>query len=93
MSQKKYVIDDQNMDELKVIMRSIFLQYSNFQFQDIQGQVSELNDRAVDYASQQILGEISGYLNYKRDASSIHTLMERPTYLSNDNTLELKHFF
>jgi hypothetical protein len=93
LSDRKYVIDDQNTDVLKVIMRSIFLQFSNFQFENIEGQVSEINERVIDYASQQILGEITGYLKYKTDASTMHTLMERPVYLHNDNTIELKHFF
>lgn len=90
---KKYVIDDQNLDVLKVIMRSIFLQYSNFQFDHIQHQVQELNERVIEYCSKQILGEIDGYLKYKATASSLYTPMENPVYLHNDHTIELKHFF
>jgi len=44
LSDRKYVIDNQNTDVLKVIMRSIFLQFSNFQFENIEGQVSEINE-------------------------------------------------
>lgn len=93
LSQQKYVIDDQDMDTLKVIMRSIFLQYSKFQFENIAQQVSHLNQMVIDYSSQSIFGEIQGYLKYKQDASSMYTLMERPVYLHNDNSLELKRFF
>ena len=93
MSQQKYVIDDQDMDTLKVIMRSIFLQYSKFQFENIAQQVSHLNQMVIDSSSQTIFGEIQGYLKYKQDASSMYTLMERPVYLHNDNSLELKRFF
>lgn len=93
LSQQKYVIDDQDMDTLKVIMRSIFLQYSKFQFENIAQQVSHLNKMVIDYSSQSIFGEIQGYLKYKQDASSMYTLMERPVYLHNDNSLELKRFF
>ncbi|ADX06307.1 hypothetical protein 162300262 [Organic Lake phycodnavirus 2] len=93
MSQQKYVIDDQNMDVLKVIMRSIFLQYSKFQFDNIKQQVDEMNVMVVEYSSNNIFGEIQGYLKYKKDASNMYTLMDRPVYLHNDNSLELKNFF
>lgn len=93
LSQQKYVIDDQNMDVLKVIMRSIFLQYSKFQFDNIKQQVDEMNVMVVDYSSNNIYGEIQGYLKYKKDASNMYTLMDRPVYLHNDNSLELKNFF
>lgn len=93
LSQQKYVIDDQNMDVLKVIMRSIFLQYSKFRFDNIKQQVDEMNVMVVDYSSNNIYGEIQGYLKYKKDASNMYTLMDRPVYLHNDNSLELKNFF
>jgi len=93
LSQQKYVIDDQNMDVLKVIMRSIFLQYSKFQFDNIKQQVDEMNVMVVEYSSNNIFGEIQGYLKYKKDASNMYTLMDRPVYLHNDNSLELKNFF
>lgn len=93
LSQKKYVIDDQDTDVLKVIMRSIFLQYSKFQFEHIKQQVDHLNAMVVEYSSNNIYGEINGYLKYKKDASNMYTLMDRPVYLHNDNSLELKTFF
>ena len=93
LSQNKYVIDDQDMDTLKVIMRSIFLQYSKFQFDNILQQVDHLNKMVIEYSSKTIFGEIQGYLKYKHDASNMYTLMERPVYLHNDNSLELKRFF
>ena len=71
LSQKKYVIDDQNMDTLKVIMRSIFLQYSNFNNKKIREQIEKLNQMVVDYCSKSIYGEIKGYLKYNEDASNV----------------------
>jgi hypothetical protein len=93
LSQHKYVIDDQDTDVLKVIMRSIFLQYSKFQFENIKKQIDHLNSMVIEYSSNNIFGEIHGYLKYKEDASNMYTLMDRPVYLHNDNTLELKTFF
>jgi hypothetical protein len=88
-----YVIDDQDLDVLKVIMRSIFLQYSKFDFHDIKRQVSQLNEMVVDTSAHIIDGEIKGYLKYKSDASNMHVPIDRPVYLHNDNSLELKRFF
>lgn len=93
LSERMYVIDNQNMDALKVIMRSIFLQYSKFKFDDISEQVNQLNDMVIEYSSNSIFGEIKGYLKYKEDASNMYTLMDHPVYLHNDNSLELKTFF
>ena len=93
LSERMYVIDNQNMDALKVIMRSIFLQYSKFKFDDIAEQVNQLNDMVIEYCSNSIFGEIKGYLKYKEDASNMYTLMDHPVYLHNDNSLELKTFF
>jgi len=93
LSQNKYVIDDQDMNTLKVIMRSIFLQYSKFQFDNIGKQIEHLNKMVIDYSSNNIYGEIQGYLKYKHDASNMYTPIERPIYLHNDNSLELKRFF
>ena len=93
ISNKKYVIDDQNIDTLKVIMRSFFLQYSEFGLTNIKEQVEKLNEMVVNYCAPNIYGEILGYLQYKKDASTMYKPMERPQYLHNDNTLELKNFF
>ena len=81
------------MNTLKVIMRSIFLQYSKFQFDNIGKQIEHLNKMVIDYSSNNIYGEIQGYLKYKHDASNMYTPIERPIYLHNDNSLELKRFF
>jgi len=93
LSEHKYVIDDQNIDTLKVIMRGIYLQYSKFHFTNIKEQIESLNQQVVDYSASNIFGEIQGYIKYKHDASNMHVPNELPVYLHNDNTLELKNFF
>jgi hypothetical protein len=93
LSKSKYVIDDQDTDVLKVIMRSIFLQYSKFNFDNIKEQINQLNHMVIEYSSNSIHNEIIGYIKYKSDASNMHIPIARPIYLHNDNTLELKRFF
>ena len=54
------MIDDQNIDTLKVIMRSFFLQYSEFGLTNIKEQVEKLNEMVVNYCAPNIYGEILG---------------------------------
>ena len=89
-----YVIGEQNCDELQIIMRSVFLQYSKNVAQDIPGQIKTLNDFVLNYAVNQVYGEAEGYMKYKRDASTLVVPLSTPilTY-SNDKQLELKPWF
>ena len=93
-SNGQYVIGEQSGDELKIIMRSIFLQHSKNLAVDIPGQIQTLNDLVLNYAVNQVYGEADGYMKYKRDASTLVIPLSTPilTY-SNDKQLELKHWF
>ena len=93
-SNGQYVIGEQNCDELKIIMRSVFLQYSKNLAVDIPGQIEKLNKYVLIYSVNQVYGEADGYMKYKRDASNMYTVMTWPAY---DNvkgkTLEMKPWF
>jgi len=89
-----YVIGEQNCDELQIIMRSVFLQYSKNVAQDIPGQIKTLNDFVLNYAVNQVYGEAEGYMKYKRDASTLVVPLSTPILsYSNDKQLELKPWF
>ena len=93
-SNKQYVIGEQNPDELQIIMRSIFLQYSKNLPDNIPEQINDLNKNVFDYAINQVYGEADGYMKYKRDASTMWTPMAMPVLsYSNDKQLELKKWF
>jgi hypothetical protein len=89
---RKYVIDNQDIPTLKTIMRSIFLQYSKLNHNKVQEDINELNRLVINYCTKNIIGEIESYLKYKRDVSTIAMPIEHPVYLHNDNTLEFKRF-
>ena len=72
------VIAEQNEDILKVIMRSIFLQYSANDSTNITQQIIALNKQVTNFAVPKIIGELIGYLNYKKDVSTMHVPMELP---------------
>lgn len=93
-SNSQYLIDSQSCDELKIIMRSIFLQNSQNLPNNIRSQIQVLNNMVVNYGIEQIYSEAISYLKYKRDASYMYTLLPRPILSSNkNNILELKPFF
>ena len=93
-SNNQYVIGEQNVDELPIIMRSIFLQNSRNLAQRIPDQIRQLNQLVLDYAVPQVHGEAEGYMKYKRDASTLVVPLAHPVLsYSNSKTLELKHWF
>jgi len=94
MSNQQYVIDSQNCDTLKIIMRSVFLQSSTNLPNRIAEQIQSLNDLVVKYCIKQIYSEAQSYINYKRDVSTMYTPIDRPTQPDyNNKTLELKPWF
>ena len=93
-SNNQYLIDPQSCDELKIIMRSIFLQNAQNLPDNIKSQIEGLNRMVVNYGVEQIYNEAVSYLKYKRDASYMYTPLDRPVLSSNkNNILELKTFF
>ena len=93
-SNGQYRIGQQNCDTLKVIMRSIFLQYSANKPNDIQQQVHELNKMVLEYCIQQVYSEAQGYMQYINDVSTLVVPIAHPVMTSqNDRQLELKSWF
>jgi hypothetical protein len=93
-SNGQYVIGPQDCDTLKIIMRSIFLQYSANKPNNIYEQVNELNKMVLDYCVQQVYSEAQGYLKYINDASTLVVPIAHPVMASkNDRQLELKSWF
>jgi len=71
MSNEKYVIAPQNIDTLKIIMRSIYLQNAEHRVDDITGQIERLNKMVLDYAIPSVYGEAVGYEKYCEDQSTL----------------------
>ena len=93
-SNQQYVVGEQNLDELQIIMRGLFLQYAKNQPTGIAQQINDLNKIVLDYSVNQVWSEAEGYMKYKRDASTMWTPMKMPILsYSNDKQLELKKWF
>jgi|TARA_B100000787_G_scaffold169828_1_gene162462 hypothetical protein len=90
-SNQQYLIGNQNGDELKIIMRSIFLQNAQNNPDNIPLQIDTLNNLVLEYAVHQVYGEAEGYMKYKRDASTLVMPMEPPVMTTcNDKQLLYK---
>jgi hypothetical protein len=93
-SNSQYLIGPQDCDSLKIIMRSIYLQYSANQPNNLTQQIEELNKIVLNYCIQQVYGEAQGYLKYIDDASTLVVPIAHPVMANNtDRTLELKTWF
>lgn len=83
---KGYVIDDQSVDELKMIMRGIFYQYARNLPYDIQGQVDDLNKRVVEWSVPHILSAVDHYMYYLKDIDTLPVPISHPVHLSRAGT-------
>lgn len=94
MSNEQYVIPPQNIDTLKTIMRSIYLQYAEHYEDNTTKQVERLNQLVWDYAVPSVYNETMAYMKYLQDQSSLVVPLNLP--LHHDRTykqLELKPWF
>ena len=90
-SNNKFVIAPQNMDTLKIIMRSIYMQYAEHYKNDITGQVVRLNKLVLDYAVPTVYNEAIGYIKYCQDQSTLVVPLEIPRHHDREyKQLELK---
>jgi hypothetical protein len=93
-SNGQYVIGPQDCDSIKIVMRSVFLQYSANKPLNIPQQIEELNKIVLNYCIQQVYSEAQGYMKYIDDASTLVVPIAHPVQASNtDRQLELKSWF
>lgn len=94
MSDEKYIIAPQNIDTLKVIMRSTYMQYAEHYADKITQQVERLNKLVLDYAVPTVYNETVGYLKYCQDQSTLVVPLELPRHHDRQyKQLELKKWF
>jgi hypothetical protein len=93
MSNNKHIIDTQDYDQLYVIMRSTFLQYSLNHPDNITQQLEVLNSRVIAHCAPKIYSELESYIKYKKDSSTLISPLEMPTYIHKDKGLEFRGFF
>jgi hypothetical protein len=83
------VIDDQSADELQIVMRSLYLQYSKNLDYDMPGQIRNLNNLVIEWCVPRILSEIGMYEYYLNDISKMPIPMSHPVSQSSAGTKSL----
>jgi len=86
---KKYVIDDQDVDELKMVMRAMYLQYAKNNEFNIEGQLNELNQLVIKWSAPRIMSEIEQYNYYINDISHLPVPLQQPLNMSSAGTRSL----
>jgi hypothetical protein len=93
MSKSQIVVPSQNIDNLKIIMRSTYMQHAEHRKEDIPGQIKKLNDLVLAYAVENVYNGAVSYMKYIQDQSSLATPMDLPSQPDRDfKHLERKHF-
>jgi hypothetical protein len=92
---KRYKIDRQSDDDLKMIMRSYYLQYARNNPGEVAAELEDLNNRVIGFASNRIMVEIESYIRYRKDILDFPEPIERPVdvQIYGTRTGELKSFF
>jgi hypothetical protein len=93
-SNGQYLIGPQDCDSLKIVMRSMFLQYAANQPLNVTEQIIQLNNMVLDYCIQQVYSEAQGYMKYVDDVSTLVVPIAHPVQACNtDRQLEFKSWF
>lgn len=94
LSNGQYIIGEQDCDSLKIVMRSVFLQNSANQPNNITQQIEQLNKIVLNYCIQQVYSEAQGYMKYIDDVSTLAVPIAHPVMADNtDRQLLLKSWF
>ena len=81
-SRGEFLIDNQSVDELLIVMRAMYLQYGKNQPTRIPEQIAELNQIVVDWAVPKILSECSMHKTYLYDIQNMPIPMSQPVLLT-----------
>ena len=80
------IIDPVGTDDLFMVMRAIYLQYSRNLPCNIPEQIAELNARVSAWSVPKILAELAMYKTYLKDIDTLPVPIAQPTYISEAGT-------
>lgn len=84
MSKQQFTVLPQNPDTLKIIMRSIYMQYAQHFPNGITDQVVKLNNLVLEYSVPNVYNEAVGYIKYREDISTLTVPFDLPTKIDRD---------
>lgn len=85
-SNKQYIIGKQDENELLIIMRSIYLEYSKNLPVSIKEQIGFLNEKVYEDIFPKLYSNVKQYINYLADVSNPYKIMNRPEYINQSGT-------
>ena len=83
------IIDPVGTDDLFMVMRAIYLQYSRNLPTNIKEQISDLNERVVTWCLPKIIAEVNMYDTYIKDITTMPVPLSHPQNLSHAGTRSL----
>jgi hypothetical protein len=86
----KYVVDKQSEIDLKIVMRSIYLQHSPNLECHIINQINFLNNLVVNWCCPKIINEVDQYIGYVKCVEKLPVPLEHPQNLSSAGSRTLK---
>jgi hypothetical protein len=93
-SNGQYVIGEQDVDELHIVMRGMYLQHTRNLTTSVSEQITELNKMVLNYCVQQVYGECQGRMKYLNDVSTLVVPLAHPVNANNtDRELPLHEWF
>ena len=86
---KKHIIGRQSDDDLKVIMRAVYLEHARHAALNTLEEIKRLNGIVLDICVPRVLQEINMYMRYKNDISALPIPMDRGEFISSKGTKQL----
>ena len=77
MSKNEIVVAPQNVEHVKIIMRTYYLEHARHLKDHITEQIQELNKYVLDYCVPFVYNESVAYLRYLEDSSTLVVPLER----------------
>lgn len=88
-----YTIPPQSVEELMIIMRSIFLQYGQFYEQGITKEIERLNQYVLNFCIPQLQSSIQAYTFYLKEQANLPVPLGQPLQTDRDfKQLEMNRF-
>jgi hypothetical protein len=95
MSAGKYAVGPQDVQQVKIIMRSYYLTYSQNNASRISEELSDLNGRVIGFAATKVYSEVDFHQFYLKDLQEFAAPIANPMNVGvfGTRTGELKSFF
>lgn len=78
MSKGEFSLPPQNIDALKIIMRSVYMQHAEHHPTNITQQVERLNELVLKQVVPMLYSEAKSYMRYRQDQSTLVVPLNKP---------------